>query len=73
MWAERLGSYSNTLDLRGDTVFVTTEINHAVVMAMTCHTLTNRDTTIVVTASFLELRLQQRRVRFAFVQVIACD
>jgi hypothetical protein len=60
----------NTLDLGRNRVFVTTEVNHTVVVLMTTTLVTGCDVTVVVTARFLVLGFQQRGVRLTFVQVV---
>jgi acyl carrier protein len=68
-----VGVVLNALHLGGDAIFVATEVDHAVVVLVTTALVTGGDVTVVVATCFLELRLQQRRVRIAFVQVITGD
>jgi hypothetical protein len=42
-------------------------------MFVTTTLVTGCDVTVVIATRFLMLRFKQRRVRLAFVQVIACD
>ena len=63
----------DALDLGRDAVLVALEVHHAVVVLVTTALVTGGDATVVVAASFLELGLQQRRITFAFVQVVARD
>ena len=60
----------NTLDLGRYRVFVTTEVDHTVVVLVTAAFVTCRDMTVVVTTRFLVLGFQQRSVRLTFVQVV---
>src|SRR5665647_290256 len=65
-----VGVVLDTFDLGRNGILVALEVNHAVMMLVTATFVTRRDVPVVVTASLLELRLQQRRVRFTLVQVI---
>jgi hypothetical protein len=60
----------NTLDLGRNRVFVTTEVNHTVVVLVTTALVTGCDVPVVVTTRFLVLGFQQRGVRLTFVQVV---
>ena len=63
----------NALDLGSNAVLVALEIDHAVVVLVTTALVAGGDTAIVVAASLLELRLQQRRIAFTLVQVVTRD
>jgi hypothetical protein len=60
----------NTLDLGRNRVFVTTEVNHTVVVLVTTALVTGCDVPVVVTTRFLVLGFQQRGVRLTFMQVV---
>src|SRR5690606_26498446 len=58
------------LYLTGDTVFITTEIDYAILLLVTTTLMTGRDAAVVITATILLLRLCQRSIRSTFVQIL---
>jgi predicted small integral membrane protein len=68
-----VGVVLNTLNLGWNAIFVTAKINHTVVVLVTAALVAGGDVTVVVTPRALLLRLQQRRVARAFVQVVTRD
>jgi xanthine/uracil/vitamin C permease (AzgA family) len=65
-----VGVVLNAFDFGRNGVLVALEVHHAVVVLVTAAFVARRDMPVVVTAGFLELWLQQRRVRLTLVQVI---
>jgi hypothetical protein len=65
-----VGVVLNTLNLRGNSIFHATEVDHTVVVLVAAALVTGGDVTIVVAASVLELRFQQSGVRCTLVQVV---
>ena len=68
-----VGVVLDTLDLGRNGILVALEVNHAVVVLVTTALVANRDVTVVVAARFLELWLQQRRIRLTLEQVVTRD
>ena len=67
-----VGIVFDAFDLGGDAVLVVAhEIDHTVVVTVAAALVTDGDVAVVVTASLLELRLQQRRITFALMQLVA--
>ena len=63
-----VGVVFDALDLGGDAVLGALEINFAVVLLVATTNMAGGDTTEVVAATGLGLLLEERTVRFAFVQ-----
>ena len=66
-----VGIVFDALDLGGDAVLGALEINFAVVLLVPTTDMTRSDTTEVITAASLGLLLEERTVRFAFVQAFS--
>ena len=60
----------DALDLGRNAVLVAHEVDHAVVVLVTTALVAHRDVAVVVAAGLLDLRLEQRRLRLALVQVL---
>jgi hypothetical protein len=63
----------DTLNFAWNAILDTTEINHTVVVLVTAAFVACRDVAVVIAASLLELRLQQRRIPGAFEQMVTRD
>jgi hypothetical protein len=60
----------DALDLGRDAVLVAHEVDHAVVVLVAAALVAHGDVAVVVAARVLELRLEQRRLGLALVQVL---